>query len=309
MKNNTKILTIGIPVYNGERYVANAISSLLNQTFEDFDLIISDNASTDRTESICRDFMQQDGRVKYHRQEYNRGAYWNFNYLFNQSDSKYFKWAAADDVCGERYLQNCIDALESDPAITCCHSRTASIDAAGVELPDVPDPTDGDKIQLPGQRRYDASSDIVHLRFHDVLLVTGWGVRLWGVFPRRYLGKTGLMRPFYGAEKLMMAELASQGHFHDVPDVQFFHRVHSEATSSIGSVKAQNRFSNPNRKRWQFPLLRKLFGYFIVPLKYQNRISDKAMCYFWILRYLFQVNKWLPVIQNSLTGRGIRTAR
>jgi glycosyltransferase involved in cell wall biosynthesis len=82
-------VSIGLPVYNGEAYIQNAIDSILFQSFTDFELIISDNASTDETEKICREYADKDLRVRYYRVEQNRGAAWNFNRVFKLSSGQY----------------------------------------------------------------------------------------------------------------------------------------------------------------------------------------------------------------------------
>ena len=91
-------VTIGLPVYNGENYLAEAIDSILGQTFTDFELIISDNASTDRTEEICRRYAAEDDRIRYFRHDRNRGASPNYNFTVEKARGEYFKWAAHDDV-------------------------------------------------------------------------------------------------------------------------------------------------------------------------------------------------------------------
>src|SRR5262249_45528439 len=102
-------VTIGLPVYNGAEYLADAITSILSQTFTDFELLISDNASDDATESICRGFADRDRRVKYVRQKTNIGAAANHNLLVGQSDSPYFKWAAHDDILEPRFLEVAVE--------------------------------------------------------------------------------------------------------------------------------------------------------------------------------------------------------
>src|SRR3546814_12920885 len=91
-------VTIGLPVYNGANYLAAAIESILAQTVADFDLIISDNASTDATEQICRAYAGADRRIRYVRQPQTLGAAANFNLLARMSEKPYFKWAAPDDL-------------------------------------------------------------------------------------------------------------------------------------------------------------------------------------------------------------------
>ena len=108
-------VSIGLPVYNGEPFVERAINAVLAQTYSDFELVISDNGSTDRTEEICREFAGRDARVKYVRAERNQGAIWNFNRVFELSQGEYFKWAAADDVFLPTFLEKCAQVLDDNP--------------------------------------------------------------------------------------------------------------------------------------------------------------------------------------------------
>ena len=94
----TPRVSIGLPVYNGDRYLRETIEGLLNQTFSDFELVICDNASTDRTQDICNEYCLLDKRVRYYRNNENIGAGKNFNKAFSLSQGKYFKWAACDDL-------------------------------------------------------------------------------------------------------------------------------------------------------------------------------------------------------------------
>lgn len=96
-------VSVGLPVYNGEKYLPQAIKSLLAQTFAEFELIICDNASTDRTQEISRTFTKRDQRIRYHRNPNNLGAAANFNLSFRLSSGEYFKWAA-DDLCAPEFL-------------------------------------------------------------------------------------------------------------------------------------------------------------------------------------------------------------
>ena len=110
-------VSIGMPVYNGEKYIRQAMDSLLAQDYKNFELIISDNASTDRTQDICLDYEAQDRRVRYYRNEINMGATWNFNRVFDLSRGNYYMWASHDDYWDPRYLQSCLEAFETSDAI------------------------------------------------------------------------------------------------------------------------------------------------------------------------------------------------
>ena len=124
-------VSIGVPVYNGELYLERALDSILAQSFDDFEVIIADNASDDRTEQICRDYACRDARVRYVRNETNLGASANFNRTFALARGPYFKWAAHDDVLGTDFLLRCVEVLDSNPDVVLCHTKTQQIDEDG----------------------------------------------------------------------------------------------------------------------------------------------------------------------------------
>jgi len=119
MSGNSRIpkVSIGVPVYNGGPFIHQALDSLLAQTFTDFELIISDNASTDETEKICKQYEKKDIRIRYVRQSQNRGALWNFNFVLQEAQGEYFMWAAADDLWLPTFVSECYIVLENDASI------------------------------------------------------------------------------------------------------------------------------------------------------------------------------------------------
>src|SRR3984885_16230879 len=116
------LVSIGLFLYNGDRFLAAAIESIPNQTFQDFELIISDNCSTDRSGEICRRFRDQDSRIQYYRAEQNMGADWNLRNVYFKAIGKYFKWATHDDMIQPDFLRLCIDALEADDSLVVAHT-------------------------------------------------------------------------------------------------------------------------------------------------------------------------------------------
>jgi glycosyltransferase involved in cell wall biosynthesis len=108
------VVSIGMPVYNGEKYISEALDSLLKQTFTDFELIISDNGSFDSTQAICEDYVRRDSRVRYFRQIANKGAVDNFRFVLDQAKSKLFMWAAHDDLWAPDYLKDAMALLMRD---------------------------------------------------------------------------------------------------------------------------------------------------------------------------------------------------
>ena len=121
-------VSIGLPVYNGERYLEQALNSILGQTYTDFELIISDNASSDRTKAICEEFRSKDQRIRYYRNEVNLGAGPNHDLVFRRSKGKYFKWFGYDDLIAPNFLSRCIEILDRYHTVVLCTPKTKIID-------------------------------------------------------------------------------------------------------------------------------------------------------------------------------------
>jgi len=112
-------ISIGLPVYNGERYLENAINRMLEQDYQDFELIISDNASTDKTQEICLEFCQKDSRIRYFRNEKNIGLSRNHNRTFEMARGEYFKWISHDDDYPKSMLKRFIETFQEQPKSVC----------------------------------------------------------------------------------------------------------------------------------------------------------------------------------------------
>lgn len=133
MDQSRPMVSIGMPVYNGERFIREALDSLLAQTFADFELIISDNASTDATASICGQYAKQDSRIRYLRQESNIGAAANFRFVLDQAVAPYFMWAACDDKWSSDWLEEMCGAISED-GVGMAFGQVVHINAAGQEM-------------------------------------------------------------------------------------------------------------------------------------------------------------------------------
>ena len=307
-------LSIGMPVFNAERYLRAAIDSLLAQTYADFELIISDNASTDDTEAICREYAAADARVQYHRQPTNRGAAWNFNHVFELSCGEYFKWAAADDVCAPRFLEECVAVLANEPDVVCCHSRTEKIDVDGKVFEFLDDPTDGG-VPKQHQRgtawRPDASSSRLPRRFHDVLRSSGWSARSYAVIRCCAMDRSQLIQSFYGSEKVLMAELVMQGRFFDVPEVLFQQRIHAESSSNLGSAAEQQEFFLGTEKERSVGLSARfalLSGHLSAVFRHPMKLGERIGCLTALARYVLQVSKWPDVALRAYRRSGVGNA-
>ncbi len=213
-------VAIGVPVYNGARFLGSTVESLLAQTFDDFELLISDNASTDATEDVARDLAARDPRVRYHRHPTNRGLAANYNFLFEQASSAYFKWGTADDVCAPTFLERCVAALDADPGVVLAAPRAAFIDAEGRPL----------AVRDPGFP-LDAGSASARLRY--VFDAGSWVNAILGVIRADALARTPLMPRYAGGDYVLLGELAARGRFVEIPEALLQRRVHAEASSQL----------------------------------------------------------------------------
>lgn len=129
------LISVGIPVYNDEKYIATAIEDIINQSYENIEIIISDNCSTDNTEIICRKYAEKDNRIKYIRQSFNIGSQSNFKFLLDFSKGKYFMWAASDDRWNREFISKLMEPLELNSKLSVAFSSYEEIDEYGNILP------------------------------------------------------------------------------------------------------------------------------------------------------------------------------
>lgn len=215
-------LSIGVPAYNSEAYLAEALDSLLAQTFDDFELIVSDNGSTDATCDIARRIAARDPRVRYHRHSQNVGLAANYNGLVRMASGELFKWAPADDVCQPTYLERCIDTLDATPDAVLAYPRTQFINRAGQPLP----------IEDPGFPLIWLS---VAERWRYVVGAGHWVNAVLGVVRRAALLRTHLMPSYRGGDYALLGELCLLGRFVEVPETLFLRRLHPDSSSQIGT--------------------------------------------------------------------------
>lgn len=242
-------MSIGLPVYNGEQYLAAAIESILRQTFGDFELILCDNASTDQTEAICRRYAGQDHRVRYHRNESNLGACPNFNLAVSLARGELFKWAAHDDRLEPTYLEKCVAELDRDSSAISAHCDAVIIDANDRPLDHRATGPDGNDFLDP-QRQLDAASEVT--RFAEILLRTRWCFEMFGVTRTASLRRTPLLLSFYGSDRVLLAALALAGRFAHVNEPLFLRRFHPQQSSARG-YRQQVTWIDSRRQRVGLP--------------------------------------------------------
>lgn len=115
--NKTPKISIGVPVYNGQNFIRKRLDSILNQSFTDFEIIISDNNSTDLTLEICKEYAEKDKRIRLTKQEKNIGLFWNYKFVLDNSLGDYFVIANVDDLWEKDFLLKNFEILESHPKI------------------------------------------------------------------------------------------------------------------------------------------------------------------------------------------------
>jgi glycosyltransferase involved in cell wall biosynthesis len=218
MSPGKALVTVCVPVYNGERFLAQCLDSLLAQAYANFVLLISDNASTDRTREICQQYVKADSRVRYDRTPVNVGMYGNYNRVLGLVDTPYLKLANADDFWAPEMLADAMEQMERDPSLVLCHPRAVLVDEHGSEI-----------------RRYERPLHLMEddpaVRFRRVLTELGLVNQLMGVIRTDAVRS---MLPFMSdppADAVFLAELSLHGRIMELPKFHYFRRFHEECSS------------------------------------------------------------------------------
>jgi glycosyltransferase involved in cell wall biosynthesis len=215
---SSPLVTIGLPVYNSERYLEQSLQSLLTQTFPDFLLIISDNASTDGTTSICRKYADADSRIKYFRNETNIGNPRNFNRVAELTTTKYLKWSTADDFWKPNFLALALEAMERDSTVALCYPQAMIVDASGNNA-----------------TPYDDVLDLVQedpaVRFLTLVRTIRLAHQHLGLIRMSHLRRTHLLGAHVGSDINLLAELTLYGKFVELPQRLYFRRMHKDSGS------------------------------------------------------------------------------
>ncbi|MGJ5893742.1 glycosyl transferase [Streptomyces sp. V2] len=241
-------LSIGLPVYNGEEYLAESLDALLGQTYEDFELVISDNASADGTQDICRKYAAQDSRIRYLRLPRNIGATPNHNHVLAESRGELFKWASHDDLYARDLLKRCVEALDERPDVILAHADQAVIDEDG-------------QVKVPYAYTLDTASPDAPKRFRSMLFEPG-GDDFYGVIRTEALRRVKPMDSYHHADRTYVAEIALHGRFHQVPELLYFRRDHpTRAERANPSKRARCVNLDPRRAGPLHPTPRLLAEY------------------------------------------------
>ena len=277
MTDHIPRVSVGMPVYNSERWIVEAVDSILRQSYRDLELIICDNASTDGTPEICRAIVARDRRVRYCLHPENLGINENYNQVFRRARGMYFKWASSNDICDERLIERCVEVLEARPDVVLCHAHAALFSDrldTGEEY--------GDDLDLQ-----DSGADVrLDKFFREVRLNNVMN----GVIRAAALRNTAPIRNFYCSDLVMVAELVLRGKFVQLPDRMFYRRMSSETSTKFGTperLRGHYRYYNTERgARMLLQHWKLVFGYLGAVVRAPLKGGERVRVY---RRFLKQV--------------------
>jgi hypothetical protein len=288
-KSKMPRVSLGLPVHNGGELLESAIQSVLSQTFRELELIISDNASDDGTESLCRRIADQDPRVRYYRSPTNIGAAANHNRVVELARGEYFKWVADDDLIEPTFVERCVAVLDADHAgrYVLCFSLLDYIDAVGSPI------STGTVVQSPvfeGTRP--------HLRLEQFWESPRMHQVMYGVIRRHRLIQTRPQEEWYGSDRQMLVELALLGGFARVEEVLFHHREHAGRSDSVSdkSLWMTGRPGRPQMGYWR----RVPFLLTLLQREYLRPKDRRAVLWLFARYAVVRTPHWLPRMTREL---------
>ena len=270
-------VSIGLPVYNGDRYLEQTLNSVLKQTFTDFVIYIADNASTDNTEEICKQYATQDSRIVYNRHPVNIGAAGNYERCFLPAKSEFFRWQNADDTIEPRLIEKCLRVLDENPDVVLTYGKTHIIEDEG----DVVSEYD-DNLAL--------MQDDPSQRFKMCLQNIKLQNLMYGLIRREQLVNTSRMQAFVSADINLIAELSLYGKFFEIQEHLFNRRIHEECSSwDMKDAEKLRIFFNPQKKsKLSFQTWRHFFEFYKAVIRSPIEFSQKTILYY----YLFKRAYW-----------------
>lgn len=269
-------VSIGIPVYNGEDYLRPALESVQQQTYGDWEIVISDNASTDATEQICASLAERDPRVKYFRSSQNRGVAWNFSRVCELSNGMYFKWLAHDDLLDRTFLEKCINVLEQNPDAVLCHTKVAIVDEGGKVI---------ERFENDLKTDYAAP----HKRFQS-LLNNAKCFELFGIIRMSALKQ--MPTPVYGSyghsDGVLLARLSLLGRFLQVPEYLFLNREYeARGGKRYATYREYTVRLDPSKQgKILFPRWRMAYEFACSPILFPLSWHDRVRCMFHLVTWI-----------------------
>jgi len=213
MSNNEHLVSIGMSVYNSEQHIRQALDSVLAQDYENIELIISDNASTDGTQKICLDYAARDKRIRYYRNERNMGIAWNMNRVLELASGEYFKWAGSHDCVAPSFISACKQVLDTDPCVVLAYPLARVIDGKSETIQRVV-PEIIDTRGLPTFARVTVV----------VAKVENCAFEVYGLFRTAALKRCRPLTRLIANDMVLMLEISILGAIALVPEVLFYRR-------------------------------------------------------------------------------------
>lgn len=292
-------VSIGIPVYNAEAYLEHTIRSILDQTYADFELVLSDNASTDRSAELCRDYAARDARIRFTAHPVNQGAQFNFRFVFQTARAPYFRWCASDDSFAPESLAACVETLDAHPEAVLCYPGTVLVDARGQRLRDYDDDLD---------LRMDDPVE----RYRQVCTRLGLVNVIYGLMRSDAVRQTGLISHFAAADTVFVAELALHGQFLAIGRPLFYRRMHEAASSSMhDDPERMQAYLDPKRAGQPVPLVwYTFFERFKAVVRAPLGFADRLRLASYLVRAATMRREefaaQLPALLGTGSGRGAR---
>jgi glycosyltransferase involved in cell wall biosynthesis len=288
-QNKPPRVSIGLPVFNGEKYLAQSIESMLAQTFEDFELIISDNGSQDQTEAICRHYAALDGRIRYHRQSVNRGAAWNHNFVFDSCCGEYFRWQCHDDLCDPSFIEKCVSILDREPSVVLCYSQFARIN----EQSELVEMAEGEWNAIGSSSVSGIRSP--HERFRALLHRRDACEEIYGLMRVQTARQTRLIGGYSQSDDNFLAELALRGEFFEIPEPLFRYRLHAENSTKVyrSRLERMKWFDPSASRRLNVPFLRQFREYLLLIRRAPLAFQERTRCYLYTLGWAWRFRRWL----------------
>ncbi|MEM1039382.1 MAG: glycosyltransferase family 2 protein [Pseudomonadota bacterium] len=295
-KSATPRVSIGLPVFNGDAYLTQAIQSILDQSYDDFELILCDNASTDGTEEICRQFAQLDPRIRYIRHGQNLGAAANYNRAFEEARGVYFKWGAHDDTLHPDFLAHCVAALDANPTCILVYTETVLIDECGVET--------GRHVDRFASLSSDPAERLATwLTFPRCLCNP-----VFGLIRRAEMAKTIRHGTYMGADRVLLGELALRGCSIMIEKPLFHRRMHPDISTLANPnfLKLTQWFTGKKSTGLRFKRWRQVCEFLgvvnrVETLTWRGRWRSRAVVFGWViaLRSEFLKELMLPLYING----------
>lgn len=292
MSSSRPALTIGVPVYNGARYIEGAITSVLDQDFSDWELIVADNASTDGTAEIVRSLAKDDDRIRLLPSMMNQGSAWNWNRCVHEARGPLFNWLCDDDLLTPTHSRRCVEALEAaGPEAVLAYPDAILIDADGEPFENYED-------------ELDITSHEVTTRVETLMTKLVLINPLLAVIRTPALKRTRLMQGFAQADIVLLLELLLQGRAVKIDEPLFLRRRHpGNHMIANTTVAAMDEFYNPRNRTTEFPTWRLVRSFMEAVGAAPLSPADKAVAFALLGKTRYRKRLWREARDAGLEKR------